>query len=173
MPTTKIDIIRLQQAAVVTNLVEIARYAHTPPVYTEMTQEQFNKTIRNLNSISKLCTRSIRHGQRLAPKVGPYAHYNRLFDDFCEILQLESDRILTQKEYLLDHEYRLVPKPPIPPKITGLRNIVNHYYGESEDEASNSSPQYSPLKHSDSSDSDTSDDSCESEDNKSDSSDSD
>jgi hypothetical protein len=98
--TTKIDVIRLQQAAVVTNLVEIDRYryTHTNPVYTEMTQEKLNNTIRNLNRISKLCTRSIRatrHGQRLAPKV----------DDFCEILQLESDRILTQKEYLLDHEY--------------------------------------------------------------------
>jgi hypothetical protein len=79
-----------------------------------MTQEKFNTTIRNLHRISKLCTRSIRatrHGQRLAPKVGPYAHYYRLFDDFCEILQLESDRILTQKEYLLDHEYRVSPCP--------------------------------------------------------------
>jgi hypothetical protein len=107
MPTTKIDVIRLQQAAVVTNLVEIARYTHTLPVYTMMTQEQFNKTIRNLNRISKLCTRSIRatrHGQRLTQKVGPYAHYNRLFDDFCEILQLESDKMLTQREYLLDHD---------------------------------------------------------------------
>jgi hypothetical protein len=160
--TTKIDVIRLQQAAVVTNLVEIARYTHTNPVYTEMTQEKFNNTIRNLNRISKLCNRSIRatrHGQRLAPKVGPYAHYDRLFDDFCEILQLESDRILTQKEYLLDHEYRLVPKPPTPPKIIGLRNIVNYYSGESKDEAYNSSPQYSPFKNYDSSDNDTSDDS--------------
>jgi hypothetical protein len=104
MPTTKIDVIRLQQAAVVTNLVEIARYTHTKPVYAEMTQKQFNTTIRNLDRISTLCTRSIRatrHEQKLAPKVGPYDHYYRLFDDFCEILQLESDRILTQKEYLL------------------------------------------------------------------------
>jgi hypothetical protein len=155
--TTKIDVIRLQQAAVVTNLVEIARYTHTNPVYTEMTQEKFNKTIRNLNRISKT-----RHGQRLAPKVGPYAHYYRRFDDFCEILQLESDRILTQKEYLLDHEYRIVPKPPTPPKITGLRNIVNYYSGESDDEAYNSSSQYSPFKNYDSSDNDTSDDSSES-----------
>ena len=130
-----------------------------------MTQEKFNTTIRNLNRISKLCNRSIRatrHGQRLAPKVGPYAHYYRLFDDFCEILQLESDRILTQKEYLLDHEYRLVPKPPTPPKIIGLRNIVNYYSGESDDEAYNSSSQYSPFKNYDSSDNDTSDDSSES-----------
>jgi hypothetical protein len=130
-----------------------------------MTQEKFNNTIRNLNRISKLCTRSIRatrHGQRLAPKVGPYAHYYRLFDDFCEILQLESARILTQKEYLLDHEYRLVPKPPTPPKIIGLRNIVNYYSGESDDEAYNSSPQYLPFKNYDSSDNDTSDDSSES-----------
>ena len=131
-----------------------------------MTQEQFNKTIRNLNRISKLCTRSIRatrHGQRLAPKVGPYAHYNRLFDDFCEILQLERDTILTQKEYLLDHEYRLVPKPPTPPKITGLRNLVNYYSGESDDEVYNRSPQYSPCNNYDSSDNDTSEDSSESE----------
>ena len=61
-----------------------------------------------------------------------------------------------------------------PPKMTGLRNIVNHFYGESEDEASPSSPQYSPISHSDLSDRDTSDDSSESEDNEeSDSSDSD
>jgi hypothetical protein len=174
MPTTKqIEIIRLQQAPVVTNLVEIARYTHTKPVYTEMTQQEFNKTIRNLNRISTLCTRSIkatRHGQTLAPKIGPYAHYYRLFDDFCEILKLESDRILTQKEYLLDHEYRLVPKPPTPPIVTGLRNIVNHYFGESDDEASPSSPQYSTIK-SDSSNNDTSDesDSSDSDDSDSDS----
>ena len=159
MPKTKqIDVIRLQQTTVVNNLVEIARYTHTPTVYTEMTQKEFNTKIRNLDHISTLCTRSIRatrHGQRLAPKVGPYAHYNRLFDDYREILQLESDSILTRREYLLDHEYRLVPKPPTPPKVTGLRNIVHHYFGESDDEASPSSPQYSPIT-SDSSDSDES-----------------
>jgi hypothetical protein len=161
MPKTRqIDVIRLQQTTVVNNLVEIARYTHTPSVYTEMTQKEFNTKIRNLDHISTLCTRSIRatrHGQRLAPKVGPYAHYNRLFEDYREILQLESDSILTRREYLLDHEYRLVPKPPTPPKVTGLRNIVNHYFGESDDEASPSSPQYSPIK-SDSSDSDESED---------------
>jgi hypothetical protein len=178
MPTTKqLEVIRSQQAAVVTNLVEIARYTHIPPVYKEMTQKEFNTKLHNLDHISTLCVRSIhatRHGQKLAPKVGPYAHYYRLFEDFCEILQLERDTILTQKEYLLDHEYRLVPKPPTPPKLTGLRNIVNHFCGESEDEASPSSPQYSPISHSDSSDRDTSDDSSESEDNEeSDSSDSD
>jgi hypothetical protein len=154
--TTKLDVIRLQQSAVVTNLVEIARYTHTNPVYTEMTQEQFNQTIRNLNRITKLCARSIRatrHGQRIAPKVGPYAHYYRLFDDFCEILQLESDRILTQKEYLLDHEYRLVPKPPTPPKITGIRNIVNYYSGESDEEDTSDDSYGKP----DSSDSDETD----------------
>ena len=132
-----------------------------------MTQKEFNTKIRNLDHISTLCTRSIRAtrlGQRLAPKVGPYAHYNRLFDDYREILQLESDSILTRREYLLDHEYRLVPKPPTPPKVTGLRNIVNHYFGESDDEDSPNSPQYSPIKS----------DSSESEDNEeSDSSDSD
>ncbi len=130
-----------------------------------MTQTEFDTKIKNLERISKLCVRSIRatrHGQQLAPKVGPYAHYYRLFDDFCEILQLERDTILTQKEYLLDHEYRLVPKPPTPPKVTGLRNIVNHYFGESDDEASPSSPQYSPIK-SDSSDSDESEDNEESD----------
>ena len=163
MPTHKqIEVIRIQQAAVVTNLVEIARYTHIPPVYHEMTQTEFDTKIKNLERISTLCVRSIRatrHGQKLAPKVRPYAHYYRLFDDFCEILQLERDTILTQKEYLLDHEYRLVLKPPTPPKVTGLRNIVNHYYGESDDEDSPTSPQYSPIK------SDSSDTSDESEDN--------
>ena len=136
-----------------------------------MAQNEFDTKIRNLNRIATLCTRSIRatkHGQQLAPKIGPYAHYYRLFDDFREILQLENDSILTQKEYLLDHEYRLVPKPPKPPKMTGLRNIVNHYYDESDDEESPSSPQFSPIN------SDSSDTSDESEDNEeSDSSDSD
>jgi hypothetical protein len=72
MPKIKqLDVIRLQQTTVVTNLVEIARYTHTKPVYTEMTQQDFNKTIRNLNCISTLrvCTCSIkatRHGQKLA-----------------------------------------------------------------------------------------------------------
>ena len=175
MPKTRqIDVIRLQQTTVVNNLVEIARYTHTPSVYTEMTQKEFNTKIRNLDHISTLCTRSIRatrHGQRLAPKVGPYAHYNRLFEDYREILQLESDSILTRREYLLDHEYRLVPKPPTPPKVTGLRNIVHHYFGESDDEASPSSPQYSPIK-SDSSDSDESEDNEESDDSDSDDTDS-
>ncbi len=127
-----------------------------------MTQEQFNKTIRNLGYISTLCTRSIRasrHGQNLAPKIGPLSHYYRLFEDFSEILHLESDKILTLKDYLLDHEYRLVLTPPKPPKVTGLRNILQHYSNESEDEASPSTSRYSPRKETDSSDSDTSDDS--------------
>ncbi len=132
--------------------------------------------IRNLERISTLCIHTIRatrHGQKLAPKVGPFAHYYRLFDDFCEILQLERDTILTQKEYLLDHEYRLVPKPPTPPKVTGLRNIVNHYFGESDDEASPSSPQYSPIKSDCSNTSDESEDNEESDSSDSDETDSD
>ncbi len=127
-----------------------------------MTQQEFNTTLNKLDQISKLCIRSIRAtriGQKLAPPVGPYAHYNRLFDDYREILHLESDTILTRREYLLDHEYRLVPKPPTPPKLTGLRNIVNHYYGTSDDEKSPSSPQYSPIKSDSSDDSDDNDES--------------
>jgi hypothetical protein len=55
MPTNKqIEVIRLQQAAVVTNLVD------APPVYTEMTQQEFNTKLKNLDRISTLCTRSIR-----------------------------------------------------------------------------------------------------------------
>ncbi len=100
MPTHKqIEVIRLQQAAVVTNLVEIARYTHIPPIYNEMTQKKFDTKIRNMERISTLCIHTIRaarHGQKLAPKVGPYAHCYRLFDDFCEILQLERDTILNQ-----------------------------------------------------------------------------
>jgi hypothetical protein len=49
--------------------------------------------------------------------------------------------------------------PPKPPKVTGLRNILQHFSDESEDEASPSNPRYSPRKETDSSDSDTSDDS--------------
>ena len=111
--------------------------------------------------MSKLCIRSIRAtriGQKLASPVGCYAHYNKLFDDYREILHLESDTILTRREYLLDHEYRLVPKPPTPPKLTGLRNIVSHYYGTSDDEESPSSPQYSPINYDSSDSSDDSDD---------------
>ena len=174
MPQHKIDAIRLQQTAVVNNLVEIARYTHADLVYKQMTQQEFTTTIDKLDQMSKLCIRSIRAtriGQKLAPPVGYYAHYNRLFEDYREILQLESDSILTRREYLLDHEYRLVPKPPTPPKVTGLRNIVNHYFGESDDDASPSSPQYSPIK-SDSSDSDESEDNEESDDSDSDDTDS-
>ena len=168
MPQHKIDAIRLQQTAVVNNLVEIARYTHADPVYQKMTQEEFNTTINKLDQMSKLCIRSIRAtriGQKLAPPVGSYAHYNRLFDDYREILHLESDTILTRKEYLLDHEYRLVPKPPTPPKLTGLRNIVSHYYGTSDDDESPSSPQYSPIQSDsfDSSDDSDSDDNDESD----------
>jgi hypothetical protein len=83
--------------------------------YKEMAQpQQFKREIRNLHRITTLCTRAIRatrHGQTLAPRVlvDPYAHYYRLFDDFyVEILQLESDKIPTQKEYLEDHKYRLI-----------------------------------------------------------------
>jgi hypothetical protein len=160
MPKPKIELIRLQQEAVVNNLLTIARYTNTKPVYTEMTHDEFKKTMRNLDHISTICTRSIRacrHGQNLAPKVGPLSHYYRLFEDFGEILHLESDKILTLKEYLLDHEYRLVITPPKPPKITGLRNLLQHYSDESEDETSPSTPRYSPRRASD--DSDTSDDS--------------
>jgi hypothetical protein len=162
MPKPKIELIRLQQEAVVNNLLTIARYTNTKPVYTEMTHDEFKKTMRNLDHISTICTRSIRacrHGQNLAPKVGPLSHYYRLFEDFGEILHLESDKILTLKEYLLDHEYRLVITPPKPPKVTGLRNLLQHYSDESEDETSPSTPRYSPRRASESDDSNTSDDS--------------
>ena len=127
-----------------------------------MTQDQFNRTMRNLDHISTICTRSIRasrHGQNLAPKVGPLSHYYRLFEDFCEILHLESDKILTLKEYLLDHEYRLVLKPPLPPKVTGLRKFLQHCDSDSEDDAPNTSPHHD----TDRSESDTSDDSSDSD----------
>jgi hypothetical protein len=166
MPKPKIELIRLQQEAVVNNLLTIARYTNPKPVYTEMTQDQFNRTMRNLDHISTICTRSIRasrHGQNLAPKVGLLSHYYRLFEDFCEILHLESDKILTLKEYLLDHEYRLVLKPPIPPKVKGLRKFLQHYDSDSEDDLPNNTHQNSPKPYTDSSDSNTSDDSSESD----------
>jgi hypothetical protein len=106
MPKQKIELIRLQQEAVVNNLLTIARYTNTKPIYTEMTHDEFKKTMRNLDHILTICTRSIRacrHGQNLAPKVGPLSHYYRLFEDFGEILHLESDKILTLKEYLPNH----------------------------------------------------------------------
>jgi hypothetical protein len=64
-------------------------------------------------------------------------------------------KILTLKEYLLDHEYRLVITPPKPPKVTSLRNILQHYSDESEDETSPNSPVFTRA----SDDSDTLDDS--------------
>jgi hypothetical protein len=43
-----------------------------------------------------------------------------LFEDFFEIIQLEYDKLLTQKEYLQEHQHRLmvVQEPPSPPRYT-------------------------------------------------------
>jgi hypothetical protein len=41
-------------------------------------------------------------------------YYYRLFEDFCDIIQLEYDKLLTQKECLQDHQYRLMIVPEAP-----------------------------------------------------------
>jgi hypothetical protein len=117
----------------------------------------------------------------LAPRVGPYAYYYRLLEDFYEIIQMEYDKLLTQKEYLNDHKYRLiiVPDPPDTPRYTnhalyvvpirhaatdtsedydsdvsqkGLRNTLAQFRTSSDDEDSDASPKFSPTGQCDSSD---------------------
>jgi hypothetical protein len=93
---------------------------------------------------------------------------------------MEYDKLLTQKEYLNDHKYRLiiVPDPPDEPRYTnnalyavptrhaatdtsgydsdvsqkGLRNILAKFRTSSDDEDSDASPKYSPTGQCDSSD---------------------
>jgi hypothetical protein len=108
-----------------------------------------------------------------------------LFEDFFEIIQLEYDKLLTQKEYLQEHQHRLmvVLEPPPPPRYTnnlllvtptlhaststesssdvsqtpkGLRAILNGYRTSSDDSESNSE---SDRKSDDESDSESDSDS--------------
>jgi hypothetical protein len=115
MPLAKMDIIRTKQSEIVSALVTLAKY--TGKVYEPMTPYQFKLELQNVERMDTLCTRACHNaqsGQQLAPRVGLYAYYYRLFEDFIEIIQLEYDKLLTQKEYLQEHQHRLmlVPEPP-------------------------------------------------------------
>jgi hypothetical protein len=119
MPLAKMDLIRMKQSEIVSALVTLAKY--TGKVYKPMTPYQFQLELQTVERMDTLCTRAsrtARSGQQLAPRVGPYAYYYRLFDDFFEIIQMEYDKLLSQKEYLQDHQYRLmlVPEPPETPQ---------------------------------------------------------
>jgi hypothetical protein len=185
MPLAKMDIIRTKQSEIVSALVTLAKY--TAKVYKPMTPYQFQLELQNVERMDTLCTRACRtarSGQQLAPRVGPYAYYYRLFEDFFEIVQLEYDKLLTQKEYLQEHQHRLmvVPEPP-PPRYTnnllhvtptrhaststegssdvsqtptGLRAIVDSYRTSSDDSESDSE---SDRKSEDESDSESDSDS--------------
>jgi hypothetical protein len=117
----KMDVIRTKQSDIVSTLVTLSKY--TAKVYTPMTPHQFHLELQTLERMKNLSTRAsvtARTGQNLAPRVGPYAYYCRLFEDFYEIIQMEYDKLLTQEEYLNDHKFRLiiVPDPPAEPRYT-------------------------------------------------------
>jgi hypothetical protein len=176
----KMDVIRTKQSDIVSALVTLSKY--TAKVYTPMTPHQFHLELQTLERMKNLSTRAsvtARTGQNLAPRVGPYAYYYRLFEDFYEIIQMEYDKLLTQAEYLNDHKYRLItiPPPPDTPRYTnnalyavptrhattdtsedydsdtsqkGLRNILAQFR-TSDDDDSDASPKYSPTGQCDSS----------------------
>jgi hypothetical protein len=106
-------------SAIVSAPVTLSKY--TAKVYTPMTPHQFHLKLQTVERMNTLCARTsvtARSGQHLAPRVGPYAYYYRLFEDFYENIQMECDKLLTQKEYLNDHKFRLiiVPDPPDEPR---------------------------------------------------------
>jgi hypothetical protein len=176
----KMDFIRTKQSDIVSALVTLSKY--TAKVYTPMTPHQFHLELQTVERMKNLSTRAsvtARTGQNLAPRVGPYAYYYRLFEDFYEIIQMEYDKLLTQAEYLNDHKYRLItiPPPPDTPRYTnnalyavptrhattdtsedydsdtsqkGLRNILAQFH-TSDDDDSDASPKYSPTGQCDSS----------------------
>jgi hypothetical protein len=179
------DFIRTKQSEIVSALITLSKY--TAKVYTPMTPHHFHLELQTVERMETLCTRAnvtARSGQHLAPRVGPYAYYYRLFEDFYEILQMEYDKLLTHKEYLNDHKYRLilVPEPPDTPRYTNhalyavptrhaatdtsedydsdviqkvLRNILAQFCTSSDAEDSDASPKYSPTGQCDSSDSES------------------
>jgi hypothetical protein len=137
-----------------------------------------------MKHLSTRASVTARTGQNLAPRVGPYAYYYRLFEDFYEIVQMEYDKLLTQEEYLNDHKFRLiiVPDPPAEPRYTnnalyvvparatdtseeydsdvsqkGLRNILVNFRTSSEEEDSDEGPKYSPTGQCYSSDNESDD----------------
>jgi hypothetical protein len=169
----KMDFIRTKQSDIVSALVTLSKYI--AKVYTAMTPHQFHLELQTVERMKNLSTRAsvtARSGQNLAPRVGPYAYYYRLFEDFYEIIQMEYDKILTQEEYLNDQKYRLimVPPPPDTPRYTnnatyavptrpaatsedydsdvsqkGLRNILAQFRTSSEEDDSDEGPKYSPT----------------------------
>jgi hypothetical protein len=93
----KMDVIRTKQSDIVSTLVTLSKY--TAKVYTPMTPHQFHLELQTIGRMKNLSTRAsvtARTGQNLAPRVGPYAYYYRLFEDFYEIIQMEYDKLLTQ-----------------------------------------------------------------------------
>ncbi len=169
------DFIRTKQSEIVFALVTLSKY--TAKVYTPMTPHQFHLELQTVERMDSLCARAsftARSGQHLAPRVGPYAYYYSLFEDFYEIIQMEYDKLLTQKKYLNDQKYRLIiiPDPPDAPRYTnhalyavptrhaatdisedydsdvsqkGLRNILAQFRTTSDDDDSDASPKYSPT----------------------------
>jgi hypothetical protein len=100
----KMDFIRTKQSEIVSALVTLSKYI--AKVYTPMTPHQFHLELQTVERMDTLCARAsvtARSGQHLAPRVGPYAYYYGLFEDFYEIIQMEYDELLTQKKYLNDH----------------------------------------------------------------------
>ncbi len=156
-----------------------------------MTPHQFHLELQTVDRMDTLCARAsvtARSGQHLAPRVGPYAYYYRLFEDFYEIIQMEYDKLLTQKEYLNDQKFSLiiVPDPPNEPRYTnnalyavptrhaatdtsedydsdvsekGLRNILAQFRTSSEEDDSDDGPKYSPTGQCDSSENKSDDES--------------
>jgi hypothetical protein len=81
----KMDFIRTKQSDIVSTLVTLSKY--TAKVYTPMTPHQFQLELQTVERMKHLSTRAsvtARTGQNLAPRVGPYAYYYRLFEDFYE-----------------------------------------------------------------------------------------
>jgi hypothetical protein len=188
----KMDFIRTKQSDIVSTLVTLSKY--TAKVYTPMTPHQFHLELQTVERMKNLSTRAsvtARTGQNLAPRVGPYAYYYRLFEDFYEIIQMEYDKLLTQEEYLNDQKFRLIilPDPPTEPRYNnnalyavptchaatdtsedydsdvsqkGLRNILAQFRTSSEEDDSDEGPKYSPTGPCYSSDNE-SDDASESE----------
>jgi hypothetical protein len=121
MPLAKMDIIRTKQSEIVSALVTLAKY--TGKVYKTMTPYQFQLELQNVERMDTLCARACRtarSGQQLAPRVGPYAYYYRMFEDFFEIIQLEYDKLLTQNRLMV------VPEPPPPPYTNNSLHVIRH-----------------------------------------------
>jgi hypothetical protein len=77
----KMDFIRTKQSEIVSAFVTLSKY--TAKVYTPMTPHQFHPELQTIERMNTLCARAsvtARSGHHLAPRVGPYAYYYRLFE---------------------------------------------------------------------------------------------